>query len=163
MPKVTRRKRNPHLRGNANWHKHLGKLVRFSNTQQSADPQGSSYTPGVCHMETHTYIYCKIHRRMPTSQFTHNISKLKAQTSILSRTDTYIWCHAVDICAATGTDKTVPYTHAKHESCKHPVSWKKPYTQAIHAVLTCVKSPHRQSQAMVSEIWTVDGHHSRAE
>lgn len=34
---------------------------------------------------------------------------------------------------------------------------RKPYT----LFLLCVKSPHRQSQAMVSEIWTVDGHHSR--
>ena len=32
----------------------IGKLVRFGNTQQSADPQVSSYTPGVCHMETRT-------------------------------------------------------------------------------------------------------------
>lgn len=163
MPKVTRRKRNPHLCGNVNQHKHLGKLVRFSNTQQSADPQGSSYTPGVCHMETHTYIYCKIHTRMPTSQFTHNISKLKAQTSILSRTDTYIWCHAVDICAATGTDKPCP-THTPSTNLANIPSVERSHTRKPYTpFLTCVKSPHRQSQAMVSEIWTVDGHHSRAE
>lgn len=113
------RKRNPHLCGNANWHKHLGKLVRFSNTQQSADPQGS-YTPGVCHMETHTYIYCKIHRRMPTSQFTHNISKLKAQTSILSRNrHIHLVSCGRHLCSHRNRQNRALHTR-KHESCDIP-------------------------------------------